>query len=75
MKVEFLVAQDDGTWTTVIEEVPPDIAFDGDRNKLMSWAERNLAGQAQYRRAVLFAVYNTDPEQGEEEEEEQAEDG
>ena len=57
-RVEFLVAWDDGTWTTTIEEVPPTV----DSGNAVQWADETLAPQAQYRKAVLFALYNLNPE-------------
>jgi hypothetical protein len=59
MKVEYLIAWEDGTWTTQIHEIR---AASGRRiprstDRLVKWAHDNLAGQAQFRRAVLFAVY------------------
>jgi hypothetical protein len=55
MKIEYLIAKDDRTWDTIIEEVPESVGTD--REALVKWAEDNLAGQSQYRNVVLFAVY------------------
>lgn len=55
MKIEYLIAKDDRTWDTAIEEVPESVGTD--REALLKWAEDNLAGQAQYRNVVLFALY------------------
>jgi len=55
MKIEYLIAKDDHTWDTIIEEVPENVGTD--RQALVKWAEENLAGQAQYRKVVLFALY------------------
>lgn len=55
MKIEYLIAKDDRTWDTIIEEVPESVGTD--REALVKWAEDNLAGQAQYRKGVLFALY------------------
>lgn len=62
MQIEFLAAWEDGTWTTELVDVPDSL----DRNsyeELRLWAERELAGQCQYRRVVLFAVYHINPEE------------
>jgi hypothetical protein len=59
MKVEYLIAWEDGTWTTQIHEVRTKSghSLPRDTDILVKWAHDNLAGQAQFRRAVLFAVY------------------
>lgn len=55
MKVEYLIAYDDKHWGTVVEEVP---LRTKNREKLVDWAERNLATQDVYRKCVLFALYS-----------------
>jgi hypothetical protein len=55
MRIEFLIAKDDRTWDTIIEEVPESVGTD--QEALIKWADDNLAGQAQYRKAVLFVLY------------------
>jgi hypothetical protein len=55
MKIEYLIAKDDRTWDTTIEEVPESVGTD--QEALVKWAEDNLAGQAQFRKVVLFALY------------------
>lgn len=59
-RIEFLVAWDDNSWETMIEEVPDEV-FEGTE---ANWANTTLASQSRYRRAVLFAVYNEDPDEG-----------
>jgi hypothetical protein len=56
-KVEFLVAFDNRTWDTTIEDVPCDVP---DEN-LRQWAELTLLSQARYRKAVLITVYCLNP--------------
>ena len=60
-KIELLLAYEDGTWTTEVVDCPADVDRD-DYNDIDDWIHRELCGQAQYRKVVLFAVYNTDPE-------------
>lgn len=53
------MALDDGTWDTTIVHVPEDALGDGDlETELRSYAENELATQAQWRRTVLWAVYS-----------------
>lgn len=69
-KVEFLRALDDRTWDTIIVEVPSveedpgnGVNFEEDDlvpAELLDYANKVLAGQAQHRKVVLFAVYNED---------------
>jgi hypothetical protein len=54
MRVEFLIAWADGTWTTTIETVLGDSQ---ETDKLIDWAQKNLAPLAKYHKAILFAVY------------------
>ena len=62
MTIEFLLALDDGTWTTAIEEVPDAVAknclpeqFDG---LVRYWAERNLLTKSAYSNVVYIGIYN-----------------
>lgn len=55
MRVEYLVAFTDGTWTTVMESVPLDTE---DREVLTCWAEENLTGREWAKDVALFAVYH-----------------
>ena len=55
MKIEFLIAWSDNTWTTEIHDVPQHECNDVDA---VAWANDVLAPTAPYGQAVLFAVYN-----------------
>lgn len=55
MKVEYLLAYDDNRWETMVVDVPFQTL---NRETLVDWAEKNLAGQAQYRKVVLFTLYS-----------------
>lgn len=62
LRVEFLLADEDGTWRTVIHTVPVaqlDKATEAgdDELTLCRWAREHLADQCQYRRIVLWALY------------------
>lgn len=62
MQVEFLVAWDDGMWTTVIVKVP----FKSAPNEtILEWANKELVKQPAYRKSVLFAVYQVPAEEAE----------
>ena len=58
MKVEFLLAHEDGTWTTEFIETPFEPGSTTNREDLMSWAEENLTRLTKYREIVLFVVYH-----------------
>jgi len=55
MQTEYLLAYDDGTWKTEFIDVP---IVTQDREKLVAWAEQNLAPLEKYRKVVLFALYS-----------------
>lgn len=55
-KSEFLVAFDDHTWDTFVEDTPEGIHPD-DHEALRRWAEAELLTQARFRNAALAAVY------------------
>ncbi len=55
MKIEYLVAYDDNRWDTITVDVPLETE---DREKLVAWAEENLARQTQYRNTVQFGLYH-----------------
>lgn len=55
-KVEFLMAQEDHTWDTETVDVPTRLGHD--REKVLLWAEKYLAGQAQYRKVVMWGLYS-----------------
>lgn len=59
MKVEFLLAYEDHTWDTLVVDVVPAKGKRVPRSigGMIQWAQEHLAGQAQYRRVVLFGVY------------------
>jgi hypothetical protein len=60
MRVELLIAREDGMWDTKIEEVPDSIVR-GDADGFSQWCCRELPHQ-KYGDAVLFAVYNDNPD-------------
>lgn len=55
MHAEYLIAWEDRTWTTEIEEVPDTIPRE--REAAVAWAEENLLTRDRYRGAVMFALY------------------
>lgn len=60
MKIEFLLAWEDRTWTTEIFDVPDSV----DRScvhDLQFWAQALVGELAAYRAVVLVAVYNSEP--------------
>lgn len=61
-KIEFLLAFEDHTWETTIQEVPcilhHDKCTDEDR---VEWAKKVLGTRALYSNVVLFAVYSLGP--------------
>lgn len=64
MKVEVLVAREDGMWDTKIEEIPEHVVMSPAAD-FSTWCSLNLPHE-RYGDAVMFAPYNTDPEQDEE---------
>ena len=74
MKVEIIIAWEDRTWTTEVVNVPDNLADDvtvGDGSEwdavVINWCNETLAPAEAYRKAVFFGVYNTNPEEMEEE--------
>lgn len=61
-KIELLLADEYGEWTTEIFDCPAELDRD-DLNAVHDWIVKKLHGQAQYRSVILFAVYNSKPEQ------------
>lgn len=61
LRVEYLVAWEDGTWTTTTHTVP---GTDDDTDRLTRWANDNLAPLPAYRKSILFAVYAVPAEEG-----------
>ena len=58
MKVEYLLAWEDKTWTTEVHEVPG--AYPWKRMleaRLLLWAQDNLLEKPAYRQAVAVALY------------------
>lgn len=51
--VEFILARSDGTWTTALEKVPG--RFWRNREKILRWAEVNLAGK--YQDVVAWQIH------------------
>jgi len=54
-QVEYLLANEDRTWDTVVVDVPDHVRTD--RESLVQWAEDNLGRLVKYRKVVLFALY------------------
>ena len=73
MKVELLLARDNGTWDTVIVEVPDNVLSDSSVNGgAEQWFMTCGPGlTAAYRDVVLAAVYNDEPESEEESDEQE----
>jgi len=62
MKIELLLAHEDGTWTTEVVDCPDELDRT-DLNDVQQWFAEELYGQTQYRKVILFSVYNTKPEE------------
>jgi len=60
MKVEILVAREDGMWDTKIEDVPEYILMSPGID-FSAWCSVNLPHE-QYGDAILFSIYNDAPE-------------
>lgn len=62
MRVEYLIAWDDGTWTTEFFTVPEvevcDPLGEPEEALLTAYAVKNLLPLTKYRKAVMFAVYS-----------------
>lgn len=54
MKVEYLIAWEDGTWTTETFDVPIDTP---DNHDAETWMQDGPALTAAYRKAVYWGVY------------------
>ena len=88
MKIEFIKAYEDGTWSTEVIDVPNEVTKEviiddtgGTRvveqqmdhssphwdAAIINWCHNKLYTQTQYRKVVYWGIYNSDPEQGEEE--------
>ena len=59
--VEWLVAWDDGSWSTVMVDVPARLLEEENYWELAVWPHRNMLPFARYRKAVLIALYNLSP--------------
>lgn len=57
MTIEYLLALEDGTWTTERIDVGSKVK-PLDHAAAIAYAHKHLAGQAQYRKVALFAVYD-----------------
>lgn len=66
-KVELLIAWDDNTWTTEIEEVPFSFDHPDFETAVMTWVHspEGMIGQRRFRTAVMFAMYNISPDEEE----------
>lgn len=61
--VEFLIAFEDKTWDTVIIGVPELVARDQSHDEVLDWVmSKGPYAEAQYRKVVLWGVYNFEPE-------------
>lgn len=60
-KIELLLAHEDTTWTTELFDIPIEIDRN-DTNAVDKWIAANLYGDNAYRKVVLYAIYNTEPE-------------
>lgn len=60
-QIELLVAWDDNTWSTTIEDCP-DIVDREDSVAVTTWINEYLIPQTRFRKAVLITVYNIQPE-------------
>lgn len=61
MKIELLLAHEDGTWTTKIFDCPDELDRN-DLNAVEGWLVDEIYDLSRYRKVVLFAVYNSNPE-------------
>lgn len=68
MKVEFIKAHEDGTWTTEVIDVPDEITKDIDftspqwDSAVIAYCHDSLASRTQYRKVVYWGIYNSEPE-------------
>jgi len=61
--VEFLIAFEDKTWDTVIIEVPEHVARDQSHDEVLDWVmSKGPYAEVEYRKVVLWSVYNFEPE-------------
>lgn len=70
-KIELLLANEDGTWTTEVVDCPDTL----DRENLDSvqdWIVEELESSGLYPGVALITVYNTDPIQEEEDSDDDA---
>jgi hypothetical protein len=62
-RIEFLLAHDDGTWTTEIHKVPVNIVGpEPSTDRIAMWFERNKLSEMRYRNVVLVTLYCTFPD-------------
>lgn len=62
MKMEFLLAHENGTWSTLIVDVPLSLDEAND-SEINFWFNENYMSQTQYRKIVFAALYNIAPEE------------
>ncbi len=57
-KVEFLLAWNDGTWTTEFYEVPIRLDFSSDEELNEWWQNEHIHSEPKYENLVLVTVYS-----------------
>lgn len=68
MKIEFILALDNGTWVTEVIEVPDDVTKYIEYSSpewdtaIIAYAEFQLVQYSQYRDVVYWGIYNSNPE-------------
>jgi hypothetical protein len=59
--IEYLVIWGDHTWSTTVEEVPPELLYESCANIRVDWANIVLGSQNEYRNALMFTVWSLKP--------------
>jgi hypothetical protein len=68
LPVEFLLAHEDGTWSTKVFKVPAWVVAGKSkdspkwRHEVMKWAHDTIFKMTEYRKTVHISIYSTDPE-------------
>ncbi len=60
-KVEFLLAYEDQWWDTEVMDIP---ATAEDDTEIMTWFNKEIMTLAAYRKVVMGAIYDHDPDEG-----------
>ena len=63
MKIEFILAHEDGMWWTEIFHVPG-LFIDASDEELNFWWNDTHGRKVSYRKIVFASVYSRDPEEG-----------